>query len=91
MLLTNRDGKRRIFKSSLRQADGIVGVLLAEKCLVACAVPFTIEYRLEAGVAIPGSPYRGQNWKIGKMRFLGSKMPFWGSLLEPFKWAFCGI
>ena len=32
-------------------------------------------------VAIPGSPYRGQNWKIGKMTFLGSKNAFWGVLL----------
>ena len=36
-------------------------------------------------------PHRGQNWKIGNMTFLGLKMPFWGSLLEPFKWHFWGI
>ena len=29
-------------------------------------------------VAIPGSPFRGQNWKIGKMTFLGSKNAFLG-------------
>ena len=29
-------------------------------------------------LAIPGSPYRGQNWKIGKMTFLGSKNAFLG-------------
>ena len=29
-------------------------------------------------LAIPGSPYRGQNWKIRKMTFLGSKNAFLG-------------
>ena len=44
------------------------------------------------GLAIPGSPYRGQNWKLRQMTFLGvKKCLFWGSLLEPFKWVFWGI
>ena len=33
---------------------------------------------LGARIAIPGSPYRGQNWKIRKMTFLGSKSAFFG-------------
>ena len=37
-------------------------------------------------------PNRGQNWKIRKMTFLGSKSAFFGGVLsEPFKWAFWGI
>ena len=56
--------------------------------------PFLYPFLLGEGgsgrsVAIPGSPHRGQNWKIGKMTFLGSKNAFLGSPLEPFKWAFC--
>ena len=42
----------------------------------------------QSKVAIPGSPYKRQNGKIGEMTFLGSKLPFWGSVLGPFKWAF---
>ena len=29
-------------------------------------------------LVIPGSPYRGQNWRIGKLTFLGSKDAFFG-------------
>ena len=37
-------------------------------------------YKLETycSIAIPGSPYRGQNWKIRKMTFWGSKNAFLG-------------
>ena len=37
---------------------------------------------LGAGIAIPGSPYRGQNWKIGKMTFVGSKNALLGVPLK---------
>ena len=51
--------------------------------------PFFYNLVFLTAIAVPGSPYRGQNGKIGKMTFLGSKKClFWGSPLEPFKWGF---
>ena len=41
-------------------------------------------------IAIPGSPYRGQNGKIRKMTFLGSKNAFLGVALGTISMGFLG-
>ena len=47
---------------------------------------------INQGGCDPRVPCRGQNGKIRKITFLGSKSAFFGgSLLEPFKWAVWGI
>ena len=61
------------------------GPFSATKSLVYCF------FFLPLVLRCPGPPTEVKNGKSGKMTFWGQKMPFLGSFLEPFKWAFWGI
>ena len=58
--------KIRSFEKGLADGRGDSGLVSA---------PFFLSPPM---IAIPASPYRGQNWKVGKMTFLGSKNAFLG-------------
>ena len=78
---------------------------LVQSCQVPCAL-FTVQcpphhatgessaqemvYKPHPSLTIPGSPYRGQNWKIWKMKIWGSKNALFGVPLRTIYMGFLG-